>query len=126
MKPEEQKEKTSFWQKRRQTTVSAPIYITVIFSLSLIINLFAFLLFWESPTHFLAQRIQQATEDSLDNPFFLPVDSEDVNMEDQILTTTELNYIQQQIQELRQELDVEEDLPFIEQPQFLEDWGWQE
>ena len=125
MKLKKEKPTLTLKQKMQQTTVSAPVYITIVLAVSLVINLVAFWLFWNSQTRFLAQRIQQATEQTADKPFRLPVEGENINTEDEILTPTELYHIQQQIQKLSQKLDAQKDLPFIPKPTFLDDKDWQ-
>ena len=101
--------------QRKVTTNKQPIsfsltsYVLTIFTIGLLIAVVSFKLFWDSPTRELAVSIQQATEDSLDNPFFLPIDSEDIDTSDGVLKTAELHQIQKQIQTLRDQLDIEAD-----------------
>ena len=100
------KQTNKLWKTQ---TMSLPAYIAIVFMVAAIINLVSLKIFWDSPVRQNAVLIQELTEKRLDNPFFLPIDSSEININDQVLTTTELHYLQNEIKKLAQDLDAEQD-----------------
>ena len=98
---------------------SLPIYIAAILVVALIISLVSLHLFWQSPTRKLSVEIQEAIQDDLNNPFFLPSDRQAINLDDQTLTQDDLSYIQQHIDESIAELDAQADFPLSDSEELL-------
>lgn len=97
---------------------SLPVYILLVFLAAGCINLVAFKLFWNSPTHDLVIDIQKASEESLDNPLSLPVVNSEVDTTDGVLKSVELDLIREQIDDLAGGLDAGQDFQPVD-PEIL-------
>ena len=90
-------------------TSSAAVYIAIIFAVALMISLISFRMFWNSPTRDLVVKLQKAKEEPIENPFLTPVDQIGINVNDGILTKTEVKQLIKQIDSLTIDLKPQED-----------------
>ncbi len=88
---------------------SLPVYISLVFAVSLLISLISFKLFWDSPARQLSIEIQNATEEKIINPFLTPIDGSEIDINNGILQTTEIDGLFKQTEKLIQELNPQED-----------------
>ena len=88
---------------------SLPVYISIVFVVSLLISLVSFKLFWDSPARELSIEIQNATEEKIENPFLRPIDNSEIDVNNGILQTTEIDGLFKQTERLIQELNPQED-----------------
>ena len=93
--------------KKIEFQLNLPAYIAFILATVLVISLVSLGLFWQSPTRKLAIEIQQATQDDLDSVFIFASTKDQVDLEDNILTTADLHHIEEQIDNLILELNTE-------------------